>query len=145
MANEAKWTYASQVTLEASGGSAAAGVMVPANDASLSSANHSDYPLADFVLKCDFSAAVGLVSVDLFRQDLNIDSTNDPADPIASTYEQVYVGSFALKSGTSASAYYPLANVPLTSQCQFSIKNGSAVNLSAGWTLKATPKTLVPT
>ena len=144
MANEAKYTYASQVTLEASGGSAAAGAMVPANDASFNSANSSMYPLADFVLKCDFGAAVAAVTVDLFRQDLNIDSTNDALDPTASTYEQTYVGSFVIKSGQSASAYYPLANVPLTAECQFSIKNGSAQNLSAGWSLKATPKSLAP-
>jgi hypothetical protein len=56
----------------------------------------------------------------------------------------VYVGSFALKSGTSAAAYYPLVGVPLSKACKFWVKNGSAVNLVAGWTLKATPKTLVP-
>lgn len=144
MAGEAKYAYGSALTLEANGASAGPGAMVAADDASFNSANSSMYPLADFVLKCDFGAAVAAVTVDLFRQDLDIDSTNDALAPTASTYEQTYVGSFVIKSGQSASAYYPLANVPLTANCQFSIKNGSAQNLSAGWTLKATPKTLVP-
>src|SRR5512139_1906188 len=144
MAGEAKYVYGSQLTLEDSGGSAAAAAVVAANKASFNSANSSMYPLADFVLKADFGAAVAATTVDLFRQDLDIDSTNDALDPTASTYEQVYVGSFVIKSGQSASAYYPLVNVVLSANCQFSIKNSTAQNLIAGWTLKATPKSLVP-
>ena len=144
MAGEAKYVYGTQLTLEDSGGSAAAGVMVDANAASFNSANSSMYPLADFVLYCSFGAAVAAVTVDLFRQDLDIDSTNDALAPTASTYEQVYVGSFAIKSGQSAAAYYPLVSVPLSANCQFSIKNGSAQSLAAGWTLKATPKSFMP-
>jgi hypothetical protein len=144
MANEAKYVYGSQLTLEDSGGSAAAAAVVAANAASFNSANSSMYPLADFVLKCDFGAAVAATTVDLFRQDLDIDGTGDALDTTASTYEQTYVGSFVIKSGQSASAYYPLANVPLTANCQFWIKNSTAQNLIAGWTLKATPKSFVP-
>jgi hypothetical protein len=144
MAGEAKYAYGSQLTLEASGGSAASGGMVAADDASFNSANSSMYPLADFVLYCGFGAAVAAVTVDLFRQDLAIDSTNGALAPTASTYEQTYVGSFAIKSGQSAAAYYPLASVPLTANCQFSIKNSSAQTLAAAWTLKATPKTMAP-
>ena len=144
MAGEAKYVYGSQLTLEDNGGSAAAAAMVPANAASFNSANSSMYPLADFVLYCSFGAAVAATTVDLFRQDLLIDSTNNALDPTASTYEVTYVGSFAIKSGQSAAAYYPLANVPLTANCQFSVKNSTAQNLIAGWTLRATPKSFVP-
>lgn len=144
MAGEAKYVYGSQLTLEDSGGSAAAAAMVDANAASFNSANSSMYPLADFVLYCSFGAAVAATTVDLFRQDLLIDSTNNALAPTASTYEQTYVGSFVIKSGQSAAAYYPLANVPLVANCQFSVKNSTAQNLIAGWTLKATPKSLVP-
>lgn len=145
MANELKYTYTTQVTLEASGASAASAAMVAANDAALSSTNHLNYPLGDFVLKCDFGAAVGAnVSVMLYRQDLNIDGTDDAVAPTASTYEQVLVGIFTIPSGQSASAVYPCVNVPLTKECQFSIKNGTAQSMSAGWTLKVTPKTYVP-
>ena len=144
MAGEAKYVYGSQLTLEDSGGSAAAAAMVDANAASFNSANSSMYPLADFVLYCSFGAAVAATTVDLFRQDLDIDSTNDALAPTASTYEQTYVGSFVIKSGQSAAAYYPLTNVPLSANCQFSIKNSTAQSLAAGWVLKATPKSLVP-
>lgn len=144
MANELKWTYGTQVTLEANGGQATTGAFAAANDASLSSTNHSNYPYADFVLTCDFGAAVGAgVTVNLYRQDLAIDgATNAPAP--ATTYKYFFCGAFVIPSGQSASATYPLPNVPLTSQCQFSIENGTAQNLSAGWVLKATPKTYVP-
>ena len=145
MADEAIWTYASQVTLEASGASAASGAFVAANDAAMSSANHGNFPLADFALTCDFGAAVaGGVFVGLYRQDLNIDGTADAPAPTVSTYEETLVGMFKLPSGQSASATYPLTDVPLTSQCQFSIKNATAQSMSVGWVLKVTPKTLEP-
>jgi len=144
MAGEAKYVYGSQLTLEDSGGSAAAAAIVAANAASFNSANSSMYPLADFVLMCSFGAAVAVTTVDLFRQSLEIDSTNDALDTTASTFEQTYVGSFAIKSGQSAAAYYFLPSVPLTANCQFWVKNATAQSLAAGWTLKATPKSLVP-
>lgn len=144
MANEAEYTYASQVTLEASGASCGSGAFVAADDASLASANHNNYPWGDFVLKCDFGAAVAPgTAVYLYRQDLNIDSTNDAPTP-GTTYEYELVGIFKMISGQSAAAYYPCTNVPLAYECQFSIKNGTAQNISAGWTLKCTPKTYVP-
>ena len=144
MANEVEWTYASQVTLEDSGASAASAAYVAANDAALASGNHSNYPLADFVLVCDFAAAVAAGGVvRLYRQDLNIDSTNDAPAP-ASTYPNLFVGSFVIPSGTSATGYYPLTDVPLAKDQQFSISNNTSQSLSAGWDLKATPKTFNP-
>jgi hypothetical protein len=144
MAGEAKYVYGTQLTLEDSGGSAAAAAVVAADAASFNSANSSMYPLADFVLYCSFGAALAATTVDLLRQSLDIDGTNDALAPTASTYEQTYVGSFPIKSGQSAAAYYPLENVPLVANCQFSIKNATAQSLAAGWTLKATPKSFVP-
>ena len=144
MADECKYVYASQVTLEASGASAASNAFAAANDTSLAVANHLDYPLADFALTCDFGAAVAAgVVVNLYRQDMDIDGTADAPAP-ATTYKETYVGSFVIPSGQSASATYPLQNVALSKICQFSIENGSAQNLSAGWVLKATPKTYGP-
>lgn len=145
MANEVEWTYATQVTLEASGASAASSVIVAANDGALSSSNHSNYPVADAVLTCDFGAAIAAgTCIYLYRQDLNIDGTADAPVP-ASTYEHQLVGIFPLPSGASASATYPAnGDIPLSKECQFSIKNGTAQNLSAGWVLKITPKTYAP-
>jgi len=143
MANETKYVYASAVTLEASGGSAASNAFAAADDTSLATANHSDYPMADFALTCDFGAAVGNVTVNLYRQDFDIDGTADALAP-STTYKYLYVGSFTINSGQSASATYPLSNVPIGKTCKFSIENGSVQNLSAGWVLKATPKTFGP-
>jgi hypothetical protein len=144
MANEVKWVYASQVTLEASGGSAASNVFVAADDTSLGSANHSNFPYADMVLVAGFGATVAAGGVvNLYRQDLDIDSTNDAPAP-STAYRSLFVGSFQVPTGGSATANYPLTNVPLSANCQFSVENVTGQNLSAGWALKATPKTYVP-
>jgi hypothetical protein len=142
--NSVIYEYASQVTLEDSGTSAASDAYVAADDDTLESGVHNNYPLADFVLTCDFGAAVAAGStVDLFRQDLNIDGANDAPAPSASC-PHLYVGSFKIPSGASASASYPLDGIPIVADCQFSIKNSTDQNLSAGWDLKATPKTVIP-
>ena len=144
MANEVIWTYASPVTLEDNGASGASDVFIAADDADLNSNNHSLFPLADFVLKADFGAAVGAGAVvNLYRQALNIDGANDAPAP-ATTYAHLLVGSFLIPNGTSATGYYPLTDVPLIADQQYSIENKTAQNISAGWDLKATPKTYEP-
>lgn len=144
MSDEVIWTYASQVTLEDSGASGASDVFVAADDADLASANHSNYPLADFVLKCSFGGDPGAdKTVNLYRRDLNIDSTNDAAAP-GTAYKHLFVGSFVLISGISTLTYYPLIDVPLSKDCEFYIENKSGQNIILGWDLKATPKTYEP-
>ena len=145
MANEVVWTYAaSEVTLEASGASAASTVFVAADDADLALANHSNFPLCDFALNCDFGAAVAAGSViRLYRQDLNIQGTNDSPAP-ATTYKYLFVGSFVIPSGRSATGWYPLTDIPLVKDQQYSIENGTDQNLSVAWKLYATPKTYEP-
>lgn len=142
--DEVIWTYASPITLEASGASGASDVFLPANDDTLESTVHLNFPLCDFVLSCDFGGAVGAGSVvNLYRQDLNIDGAGDAIAP-ASAYKVLHVGSFVIPTGTSATGYYPLTDVPLVKDQQFSIENVTGENISAGWTLKATPKTYEP-
>jgi hypothetical protein len=144
MADEAIWTYASQVTLEASGASCAATSYSSAGDADLASANHLNFPYADFILKCDFGAAVAAgTTVGLYRREMNIDSGSDAPSPSAS-YPHQLVGLFHITSGQSASADYPCVGVAITKDCQFFIKNNTAQSITAGWVLKATPKTLEP-
>lgn len=144
MANEVRWTYTSEVTLEASGASAASTVFVAANDDTLESGAHLHFPLADFALNCDFGAAVNGTSViRLYRHALNIQGTNDPPVP-ATTYKHLHVGNFVIPSGTSATGWYPLTDVPLIADQQYYIENGSDQNLSAGWKLYAIPKTYEP-
>jgi hypothetical protein len=147
MANEVKWTYAGQVTLEANGGSAASNIFVAANDTTLASGNHSNFPLADMVLSCNFStgALAAGAQVNLYRQDLTIDGANGAPAP-GTAFRNILVGVFPLDTSqaTNATNYYICPNVPLSSACQFSIENGTAQSLIAGWTLKATPKTYIP-
>jgi hypothetical protein len=145
MANELKYTYGSEVILEASGASAASNAFAAADDTSLASANHSNYPLANFSLKCDFGAAVAAnVVVNLYRQDFDVNDLGEDAPAPSTTYKSLYVGSFVIPSGQSASATYPLMAVPLSKVCKFSIENGTAQNLSAGWVLKCYPVSYVP-
>ena len=145
MSNEMKFVYASEVILEASGASAASNAFAAADDTSLAVANHSDYPMADFALTCDFGAAVAPGGVvNLYRQDMDVTAGGADAPAPATTYKEYYVGSFVIPSGQSASATYPVSNIPLSRTCQFSIENTTGQNLSAGWILKATPKTYGP-
>lgn len=145
MAGEMKFVYAAEVILEASGGSAASNAFVAADDTSLAAANHSDYPMADFALTCDFGAAVAPGTfVNLYRQDFDITAGGADAPAPATTYKNILVGRFDLPSGQSASATYPCPDVPVSRTCKFTIENGTAQNLTAGWILKATPKTFGP-
>jgi hypothetical protein len=151
MANEAEWSTAAEVTLEASGASVANAAFVQADDTTLAAANHSNYPLADFALKTiGFGAALastGSLVVNLLRQPINFDTTaGDEPSPSASLRAH-YVGSFVLPlSAASNSTYYAqLESVPLIpGEQQFWLENLLGQTINAGWTLKATPKTLVP-
>ena len=151
MANEAEWTLASEVTLEASGASAANAAFVQADDSTLASANHSNYPLADFALKTvGFSttlATAGSLTVNLWRQPINFDTTAGDEPAPSASLKAHYVGSFSLPlAGASTATYYAhLDSVPLIPGEQaFYLENASGVTINAGWTLKATPKSLVP-
>lgn len=148
MANEVEWTYASQVTLESSGASAASNVFVQADDTTLASGNHSNYPWADFVLKTvGHGAAVGSNgTINLYRQDLNMDGTAGDAAAPASTNPVIFVGAFRVPDAqaSTATTYYSLTDVPLAADCAFWIENKTNQNLNAGWTLKVTPKSYAP-
>jgi hypothetical protein len=140
-----KFTYAAEVILEASGGSAATTIIVAANDTSLTSANHYDYPLADFALTCDFGAAVAAgTRIDLYRRDFDITASGIDAPAPSAAYPYRLVGAFPLPNGQSASDTYPCPDVPLSRVCQFSVGNATAQTMTAGWILKATPKSFVP-
>lgn len=151
MANELKFTYGTEVILEASGGSAATTVIVAADDLGLATASnasyqtHSDYPLADFALTCEFGAALAAgTRIDLYRQDMDINAGGGDAPAPSAQYPQKLVGAFALPCAACASATYPCLDVPLSHTCRFSIGNGTAQSLIVGWILKATPKSFVP-
>lgn len=149
MANETKWTYASQVTLEASGASSANAAFTAADDTGLASANHSNYPYADFVLKTvgfGASLSTGDKYIALYRGEQNIDGTAGDALAPATSNRACYVGSFFVAGGqaSTATSYYALTDVPLVADQLYWIENQTGQTVSAGWTLKATPKAIVP-
>lgn len=147
MANESEYTYASQVTLEESGASTADAAFTAADDADLTVSNHFGYPLADFVLACQFATlpTTDAAPINLYRRELNIDSTNDAPAPSAD-YPKNYVGSFLVDNSVAINTnmYLDLVNVPLTEDCEFFIENATGQTISAGWDLRCTPKAFVP-
>lgn len=109
--------------------------------------NDDDAPMASVVLTCAYSVApTASTTVDLFARLMNIDSTNDAITPDANN-PHVYLGSFPLDDTTSTQ-YIPLdVRLPNTYTSQvyeFYIKNNGGQTMSAGWTLKVTPKTIGP-
>jgi hypothetical protein len=146
MANESKWTYATQTTLEASGAQAVADAFVQAADQDLAVADHLDYPLGDFVLACAFGSQVGANSnVALFVRPMNVDGTNDGLSPVA-TYREKLIGVFVIPNNSSSTStnYYTLTEVPLVKDGQYWLQNVSDQTLNSGWSLKVTAKTRVP-
>lgn len=145
MSNEIIWTYASAVTLEASGASCASDVIIAANDDTLESGVHSNFPWADFVLACAFGGSVAAGKfIRLYRQNLNIDTTNDAPVPAAG-HERVLLGSFVIPEGAAGTGwYYPLTDIPLIADQQYYLENKTDQSIGAAWTLKATPKTYKP-
>ena len=77
---------------------------------------------------------------------MNIDSTNDQITPDAN-FGHVYLGSFPLDD-TISTQYIPLdirlPNTYTSQVYEFYIENNGGQTMSAGWTLKITPKTIGP-
>jgi hypothetical protein len=145
MSSETIYAYATQVVLNIGANTAQVNstAFSAAPDASLAAANHFNYPWADFVLTATFASAVGAGAlVYLYRRDIDIDGTADAAVPSANL-RSILVGKFDIPN-TASSGSFPLPNVPLSAKCEFYLENVSGQNMSAGWTLKATPKTYVP-
>lgn len=109
--------------------------------------NDDDAPMASVVLTCAYATApTASTSVNLYARLMNIDSTNDQITPDAN-FGHVYLGSFPLNDTTSTQ-YIPLdVRLPNTYTSQvyeFYIENNAGQTMSAGWTLKITPKTIGP-
>lgn len=109
--------------------------------------NDDDAPMASAVLTCAYATApTANTSVNLYARLMNIDGTNDAITP-DSNNTHVYLGSFPLDDTTSTQ-YIPLdVRLPnqYTSQVyEFYIENNGGQTISAGWTLKITPKAIGP-
>lgn len=150
MANEVKWTRAAAVVLEANGSSAANAAFAAADDAALSTSNAYEYPYADVAIKvAGFAATLStavIPTIALYRQDLNVGSTDNDMPAPSVTFRKNFVGNFIMPLGlTSATtACDVLTEVSITADCSFSIENNAGQSLNAGWTLTAVPKTYIP-
>ena len=146
MANETEWTYATPVVLEASGGSAASNAFVAADDTTLGSANHSNFPWADFALTGVVATTVGSNgSINLYRHDKLVDGTNNSIVP-GTANPTLFVGSFRVPDAQASTStmYLNVTDVPLAANCGFYIENKTNQTLNAGWKLRVVPKTYAP-
>lgn len=145
MANEAVVKWGTQKTLEANGASTANNTISQANDATYGLvADGAYYPDAEFVLSFTYSVAPteGAV-IALYARPINIDGTGDTETPEAAL-PGWYVGSFAVNNVTSLQYAYLLAQ-DIPKEAEYYIhNNNTGQTISAGWTLKVTPRTIGP-
>lgn len=146
MANEMKWVTTTQATIASSGTSMATNAG-PISAGTLATSNHSNFPRLDFVLNCSFSAShASGSSVHLYARPLDVDSTSDQDAPGASFLHKL-IGAFLIPGfSTSAVHIVTFDNVPSSpiGPVEFYLDNKTNTPISAGWTLKCTPKTYVP-
>jgi hypothetical protein len=145
MANEAIWATLSQVTLQSSGASAASNAIVSAG--TLASSQHSMYTSVDLVLKGTMAASIASNSnyFSVYARALDIDSTDDASAP-SSSLKAKFVGNFQFAGSSASAAQTAFLEDVQTSWAptEFYIENLTNATLNAGWTLKATPKTIKP-
>ena len=145
MANQAIVVLGTTKTLEASGASIANAAMSLATTSTYGIvADGASYPDADFVLSVTFGVAPTInTTIDLYAQELDIDGTSDAAAP-TTTYKQRYIGSFVVNAVTTAQPLKIRAyDVPLVAS-YYLHNNATGQTMSAGWTLKVTPRTIGP-
>lgn len=110
-------------------------------------ANTDDAPTAAMVLTCAFASAPAAYStVGLYARLMNIDGSFDQMEPDAD-FGHVYLGAFPLNNSTSTQYIaidIRLPNTQPSQYYQFQIRNNAGQTMSAGWTLKITPKTIGP-
>ena len=145
MANEAVVKLGTPKTLEANGASIANTAIGQADDATYGIvADGASYPDAEFVLAVAFGTNPTVnTTIDLYAQELDIDGTNDTIAP-TTTYKQRYIGSFVVAAQTATQYLKVRAyDVPLVAS-YYLHNNATGQTMSAGWTLKVTPRTIGP-
>ena len=89
------------------------------------------------------SAPTENTTIALYARELDIDSTNDAAAPDA-TYKPKYIGVFVVDNVTSTQ-YLKLRASDVPTVADYSLfNNATGQTISAGWTLKVTPRTIGP-
>ena len=145
MANEAIVKLGTIKTIESSGAAVLNAAMSLASTATYGIvADGASYPDAEFVLAVAFGTNPTVnTTIDLYAQELDIDGTNDTIAP-TTTYKQRYIGSFVVAAQT-AMQYLKVRgyDVPLVAS-YYLHNNATGQTMSAGWTLKVTPRTIGP-
>lgn len=142
--------FGTQDTVTAGGGTSAvtAGSFSAAGDVvSGGWTNDDDAREASVVGNFTFGVAPAVnTSINLYLRLMDIDGTGDQRTPSANfRYKQV--GAFLVDATTSAQPIaidIELPNTKTSQVYEFYIENRTAQTLSAGWTLKVTPKAIGP-
>ena len=145
MSGEVIVKFGTVKTLEANGSSIANNTLAQADDASYNLvADGAYYPDADFVLTGTFGTAPteGTVLA-LYARPLDVDGTADTEVP-ETTRPTVFVGAFVVNNVTTAQTMTLRAYDLPTKADYYVHNNGTGQTLSAGWTLKVTPRTVAP-
>ena len=145
MAAETRLFFGAAKTLEANGASIANNALAAADDANYDlAADAGSYPDAEFVLTGTFSVApTEGATLALYARPLDIDGTADAEVP-ETTRPTVYVGSFVVNNVTTAQSMLLVAQGLPRLAAYYVHNNGTGQSLSAGWTLKVTPRTYGP-
>ena len=145
MANEVIISTLAAVTIASSGASAASNAFVSAG--TLSASAHSGYTGTDLVFTGTLAASVASTSnfFSVYARPLNIDGTADAPVP-GSSFTGGFVGALLISgSGSSGAQTAILQDVPTSwADVEFYVENRTNASLNAGWTLKATPKSVKP-
>jgi hypothetical protein len=112
--------------------------------------NDDDARYAEMVLTFQYpSGTIDTGGIHLYGRKLNIDGTDDEGQP-DSSHGHKYMGSFATDSGLaattdiSAAVEIVLDNNHTSQIWEFYVENQCGVTMTAGWTLKITPKAIGP-
>jgi hypothetical protein len=143
MAGERIVVWGTEKTLEANGGSCSSAAIVQANDATYAVVGDgASFPDADFALRCQWATITSIENktIDLYARSLNFDSTNDAIAPTA-TFTHRYIGSFRISAvAANTDQYMHLVARDVPKEAEYYIINSSGQTISAGWTLKVTPR-----
>ena len=141
MAGETIVVFGTPKTLEANGGSIANNAVVQADDATYDQVSDgAGFIYADFVLGFTYASAPteGTVLA-LYARPLDIDGTNDAEVPEAAR-PTMFIGSFVVNNVTTAQ-YAQLIERQVPKLASYYVHNSATgQTVSAGWTLKVTPR-----
>ncbi len=145
MSGEAIIVNGTTKTLVSSGASLANNTMSAASAATYDrTTDGGGFPDASLVLAVSYGTAPTVnTTLDLYARELDIDGTNDAVAP-TTTYKRRYIGSFPVINQTAMQYIRAVAfDVPKLAE-YYLHNNATGQTVSAGWTLKITPRSYAP-